>query len=295
MTSSKHSPLDLTVEETCYICMSGAAEEAFVEPRPCKCKGSINIHGSCLEEVKKVSQICGICKKVYCNPGSDGLITIRRVNRGMIELSKVDMDGQLQGPLKRFTSDRLCDLDIPCFQINYKDGMPYGQMMDFRVHMRTHGDHWLYVRTIKALDNFENGKISGNSYYYYERTEDEINAMFASLEQQYATEQKDYCLTDMNPKIKKMMPFVNNKKNGTTIKDYVTGAVMKTAEYRDGHKEGTVKEYAPNGKLRFQEEYVLGFKEGDEIAYQSDGTTVKSKKIYRGGALIRLEYSGKRF
>lgn len=302
-------------EETCYICMNGVAEEAFVEPKPCKCKGSINIHVSCLEQVKRVSQICGICKKAYCNPGPDGLITIRRMHRGMIELSKVDIDGHLQGRLKRYTSDRLCDLDIPCFEVNYKDGLPDGQMMEFRIHMRTHGDHWLYVRTIKTLYTFENGQLNGNAYHYYERTDEEINAMFASLVQQYATEQKDYCLTDfapnpelgvetlnqalpgeiMDPKIMKITPFVNNKKNGTTIKYYESGTVWKTAEYNDGNKEGTVKEYGRNGKLRFQEEYVLGFKEGDEIAYQSDGSTVKSKKIYRGGAFIRVEYSGQRF
>lgn len=282
-------------QERCYICMTDEGEEAFVDPKPCKCKGSIKIHSSCLEEVKRFSPFCSICKQMYCNPGPDGLITNRKMIRGMIQIWKVDIYGRLQGSLKRYISERLCELDIPSFEISYKDGIPVGEMKYYWIEMDQHEGHWFYIKALKSIDHFVDGVINGDSYLYYRLTPEEIRAKFSEMALQYAEEPKDYILTVEDMQVQKKTTYVNSRKNGLSIKYYGSGSgqqegqIWKTAEYRGGLKEGTVKTYGLNGKLKNEEHYVNGMKEGDEITYQSDGETVRSKKKFRGNALISIE------
>ncbi len=55
-----------TKQDTCYLCLFEASEEnAFVNPNPCNCKGSIRLHKSCYQEILKTSESCGICNILY--------------------------------------------------------------------------------------------------------------------------------------------------------------------------------------------------------------------------------------
>ncbi len=281
-----------TVQETCYVCMTDGSDEAFKEPSPCRCKGTIHIHESCLEEVKKTMQSCSICRAAYRDYGPDGLITIKRINRGMIEISKIDGDGKLQGPLKRFTSEEKVALDLPCFEVNYKDGLPDGPMKDYNIYMDilegNAGSHWIYIRMLQSVDIFEMGKLNGNSYKYWMLPDEQISSITEDFRRQYeAGDIRDYHITINDPPIKKIIPFVDTKKNGTVIKYSIDGIQIQTIEYVNNEKHGLVKTYSPQGKVVRTEQYSVGFKEGDEISYDSDGQTVKMHRIYKGGAWIR--------
>lgn len=51
----------------CYICyeQETPATPYANNPRPCQCKGSIEIHESCLKNVVRTGHDCSICKKKY--------------------------------------------------------------------------------------------------------------------------------------------------------------------------------------------------------------------------------------
>ena len=52
-------------QDTCYVCL-GTEEEGqneFVDS--CDCKGSIHIHESCFDEIRKSKSVCDICKATF--------------------------------------------------------------------------------------------------------------------------------------------------------------------------------------------------------------------------------------
>jgi antitoxin component YwqK of YwqJK toxin-antitoxin module len=87
----------------CYICYdSETNDNKYVSnPRPCQCKGSIQIHLRCLNQIIKTDRKCSICKCRYnikYLPQKDGReLIIRQTNSGYIEEYTIDENGQKHG------------------------------------------------------------------------------------------------------------------------------------------------------------------------------------------------------
>jgi len=80
------------ISGACYICFDkDTVENPYAtNPRPCPCKGSIEIHKQCLEKVVESNRTCSICKTKYNTkylPNKDGreLIVEPLSNGGRVE------------------------------------------------------------------------------------------------------------------------------------------------------------------------------------------------------------------
>lgn len=87
----------------CYICYDNEANDNKYasNPRPCQCKGSIQIHLRCLNQIIKSDRKCSICKCRYnikYLPQKDGReLIIRQTNSGYTEEYTVNENGEKHG------------------------------------------------------------------------------------------------------------------------------------------------------------------------------------------------------
>jgi len=135
-------------DKTCYICLSPYAgeheTERVLERNPCKCKGTIYMHGSCLLEYRCTNKHnkCGICKTefnyqieydklrnikacgLYFNGKKEGIwkeyySDIENKNKLIAECTYVN--GQLNGHAKYYSS-----LGLVIVEGNYVNNVVHG-------------------------------------------------------------------------------------------------------------------------------------------------------------------------
>lgn len=201
----------------CYICY-GPKEElgGFVEPHPCKCKGSIRIHVDCFIELYKTNKNCLACKmpfkklKIY----KDGLELIRRYWAGTINQIK-----------EEFTI----------------------------INGKKHGEHILYefgTMRIKKKSNYINGKLHGTVHEYNK------NGMIARTQEYINDKVHGYITTYYpTGAIDTITCYIDGKKHGLCNKYYANGNLAKQTEYSVGIECGIWTFFYPNGNKSMQYQY----------------------------------------
>jgi RING-variant domain/MORN repeat variant len=158
----------------CYICFEPDTKENpyVTNPRPCPCKGSIEIHQQCLEQLLKASRHCSICKSKYhlkYLPKREGkeLICIVQGNR-IIEYT-VNESGQKHGSYYIKTIEGRT-LIIHSYINGIMDGpyveyYPNGQIRSACrcKNNKIEGEYteWYEDGAIKEESHYENGKKHG--------------------------------------------------------------------------------------------------------------------------------------
>lgn len=90
-------------QTSCYICyeVETVENEYAKNPRPCPCRGSIEVHKRCLNTLIKVSRNCNICKSKYhfdYLPKKDGReVIIEELNRRDVCEYTINEAGQKHG------------------------------------------------------------------------------------------------------------------------------------------------------------------------------------------------------
>ncbi|MGF6905799.1 toxin-antitoxin system YwqK family antitoxin [Fusobacterium sp. PH5-44] len=81
--------------------------------------------------------------------------------------------------------------------------------------------------------------------------------------------------------------YVNGKQNGLEkIFDFETGKLIKTSEYKNGKKEGTMLEYHDNGKIYKIAQYRNDKSNGEELRFDKNGKEI-SRKMYIDGEEVK--------
>jgi antitoxin component YwqK of YwqJK toxin-antitoxin module len=94
-----------TTDAVCYICFEPETDDNqfAINPRPCSCKGSIEIHNKCLEKTINLQGLrkCSICKTKYnikYIPSKNGLELItKEYNNGYSIEYTINAEGQKHG------------------------------------------------------------------------------------------------------------------------------------------------------------------------------------------------------
>ena len=142
----------------CYICYdSETNDNKYVSnPRPCQCKGSIQIHLRCLNQIIKTDRKCSICKCRYnikYLPQKDGReLIIRQTSSGYIEEYTVNGAGQKYGSYTLKNSD-----GQTLVYHSYIDDVMSGPFLEYF----TNGQ-------IKSVCKCKNNRIEGEFTEFYE-------------------------------------------------------------------------------------------------------------------------------
>ena len=71
----------MTSQDTCYVCLGTENDrDEFVDS--CDCKGSIKLHESCFDEIRKSKSICDICKPTFKYTG----FVVQYLDKGIIAI-----------------------------------------------------------------------------------------------------------------------------------------------------------------------------------------------------------------
>lgn len=201
----------------CYICY-GPKEElgGFVEPHPCKCKGSIRIHVECFNELYKTNKRCLACHTQFKKT---------KVYRNGLEL------------VRRYWSHTFNQVKE---EFTIRNG-------------KKHGEYILYefgTMRIKKKSNYIDGKLHGTVHEYTKegtlmRTQEYINdKIHGYITTYYPTGAIDTITC-----------YVDGKKHGICNKYYANGNLAKQTEYSANIECGRWIFFYPNGNKSMQYQY----------------------------------------
>ena len=84
----------------------------------------------------------------------------------------------------------------------------------------------------------------------------------------------------LNGKIKSIIPYINNKKNGKAQLFYSNGNKKGEIDYTDDLENGYIRTYYKNGSLESIETYENGLSNHDLIIYNPDGYEIYRRNSY---------------
>jgi antitoxin component YwqK of YwqJK toxin-antitoxin module len=125
--------------------------------------------------------------------------------------------------------------------------------------------------SIKSLTPIKDGKIEG----VLKQFDDEGKLL---TEESYHNNLKNGWQINYNPptgKIKFKAMFRNDTMQGPMIQYYLEGQLWRESNYINGHLEGIVKTYWPNGKIKMETPFEHGKKIPGEKKYDEQGNLLK--------------------
>jgi len=228
------------VAAECFLCYESDPSQTYITP--CLCKGTIQIHVGCYEQLRERCTVCPICKHPYPARMRDGLEIIEaadwfghrvsytinavgerhgtyesRRSNGDLEFSAVYENGRLHGPYTRWFSH-----NIQQCKIHYKYGIIDGTCQ-----------FWNFEGTLERTYDCIDGEKHGTERCYYTTGE-------LMYEQQY----------------------VFGVSQGSYKHYSRSGAQLLEAVYENGALHGPYKEWVSEGTLVFSVNYRHGIKHG---------------------------------
>ncbi len=141
-------------ESQCYICYEGESDEKAFAKDPCKCKGSLYIHVSCLEALN--TKTCKICKGSYKTYSSDGVPVYYKKESYYIQEVKVDKEGKYHGLVHTyFKNNALRSV------VQYIHGLQEGVYIEY--HSNEEDEDLMVYKKI----HYHEGKKHGDEITYY--------------------------------------------------------------------------------------------------------------------------------
>jgi antitoxin component YwqK of YwqJK toxin-antitoxin module len=232
-------------DELCYMCYDDETNESLMDPSPCKCKGSIKIHKSCLNVVRMNTTKCGICKSEYFIEHE----IKEYYDNGSIKCIKCIVDGKLEGLVKQFSLNYR--FNYLASTENYISGKREGLSVYYdtgkniicktiyandipktiyRYHKIVNRVTGLEENVLHVEENIINGKLNGFVRHYYP-----------------------------NNAVKNEITYVNDVIHGTVSEFYCprnhTDRYLKSLTNYDNGKKIDYKEYHTNGKLKSEKFY----------------------------------------
>lgn len=203
-------------EEVCYICY-GTPEEngGFVDPHPCKCKGSIRVHQECFTSLLATTKSCLACKTTFKK--------IKKYKNGLELVQRMWSRGP--GIKEEFT---------------VKDGKKHGEYIAY--HFTT--------QIIKKTATYVEGKLHGPMCEYDAaglqlRITDYVdNIIQGYITTYYPSGQIDTVTT-----------YFNGKKHGFSSKYYANGVYAKSTQYHNGVEFGLWEFFYPSGTKSMEYRY----------------------------------------
>jgi antitoxin component YwqK of YwqJK toxin-antitoxin module len=227
----------MTDEDNCYICLTDSSEESFINPSPCKCKGSIKIHKSCLESVRKNSPRCGICKCEY-NIENE---FIEYHNNGSIKAIHNLQNGKVNGISIYYFLDGTVS-----FESTYVDGVLNGTVKGYYHRKNTTQKllqciiNYIDGKKIDYKEYFENGRLIVEDFY---DSDENI---------------KTHKTYHLNGILAAECNYIKGKAHGIYKEYHYDGNLKTECNYVKGLLDGPVKKYYENGEISYEASYSYG-------------------------------------
>lgn len=227
---------------SCYICYDEESLQApFCKPPPCHCKGSIQIHLSCLYKIQQSATVCSICKAPY-KGSAPGLVRYTPVDTQNTQWAEytdgaglhykyqvLTLTDQL-GPLYRAHGPM--NVYYPSGCLHSTTPYIYGEVVGVASYYADN-EHSTLLQTRPYVAS----KRHGTSYMYYE--------IVASQGQGQGS-------------LYKILNYVGGKLHGESIVYNRNGIVIQEYNYANGHLDGLYKEYYDDGVLKLETVFQTG-------------------------------------
>jgi antitoxin component YwqK of YwqJK toxin-antitoxin module len=238
-------------EQLCYICY-GSPDECggFVDPHPCKCKGSIRVHQECFTSLLATTKSCLACKTVFKK--------LRKYKNGF-EL------------VQRMWAERAAGIKD---EFTLKDGKKHGEYIAY--HYAT--------QIIKKTATYVEGKIHGSVREY------EASGLQIRITDYVEDKIHGYITTYYpSGSIDTITSYIDNKKHGSCNKYYANGRPAKMTEYNNGIECGLWEFFYPNGQKSMAYRYNADGKiDGISQQWFADGKLQRMIQ-YNNGIKVNLE------
>lgn len=278
---------DQEVIGACYICLDESQTDSpFVTPNPCKCRGTIRIHDTCLTQVMHYRRYCGICKTIYARfiNGFAQMKERKMLGIGyelLIEYT-IDTNWKKQGVEKQyrkrvqyFNADGQLVNSEPVLvkTIPYKNGVIHGtvEQLDIINPIIPRED-----ATIRQKIPYIDGKIDGLRSIVY-------NDTIAIIPYVNGVEHGNARYSFMNGRLAQSVNYVNGLIVGEVKSYYEDGAQRSIKNFNEyGKLHGNEKYWLQNGILQSETNYLNGKRDGLMTEYYSNGQ-VKIETNFRSG------------
>ncbi len=276
-------------EDKCYICLGEETnKEKLMHESPCICKGSIKIHWSCFAEVRKSSEICGICKNRFS-------FRLFNNNEGFVKITL------------NYRKDY------------YKSGIPYAEGP--YVNGKGNG-HWkVYYESgaLKGEGPYENGQQNGHWKVYHEsgvlkeegpcvngqrhghwKEYIKVNNYNSHWNRYYESgvlKSSDFIIDGLNRQkeyyesgeLQMEGLFKNGQRNGYWTTYYKCGAKLATGLYNEGQATGQWKIYYKSGSIKAEGQFINGQQNGHWREYY-ESWDLKGEGPCKNGEKIIAEW-----
>lgn len=233
--------------------------QTFMDPSPCKCKGTTQIHNACYEIMKRKTHTCPNCKQKYPLHYINGYANVVRIVRGYRYEYTVDISNNIQGIFKVY--DETDDSYI--YELRYyKDNEIVGH---------TYG--YYDTGELEGSAPYINNKKHGYNIHYYvdghiSRATPYIHGIIHGLEYVYYTRSI----------LEQIVPFSNGIIDGPKYIYNLDGSLRLIAYYKHNIPHGLYQNYHTNGVLSEVLHYNSGKRHGQHLIYYNNG--VVRKRVY---------------
>jgi hypothetical protein len=243
----------------CYVCCEDDSMQRFIDPSPCKCKGTTQIHNTCYEIIKRKIHACPNCKQTYSLHYINGYANVVRITNGHRYEYTVDISNNIQNVFKVYDeTDDSYIYELRYYKDNEIVGHAYGyyctgELEDTTpyINNKKHGYRLYYNKncTIKRATPYMNGVIHGLEYIYYP-----------------------------NGILENIVPFNAGLIDGTIYDFNINGELKFIMQYKHNIPHGLYQNYHTNGLLREVLHYNSGKRHGQHLIYYNNG--VVRKRVY---------------
>lgn len=244
--------------QECYVCYNSETDTLkFIDYEVCLCKGSIQIHKSCLEKILETTNICGICKSRYKQQLKfvNGLAEVVERKNGYRTIYKVDTEYKKQGFYKIYYENK-----------NFKKDYTYHLMVNKPIFVLQLHLECIYVDDVLQGFYREYHKPSQNDKIYTFTNLPKTTGSVCNI-----SYFKDGLLHG------ECKYYYKNKENFRKL-----GNLCEESNYINGILNGVVKEYYKNGKIFSVKNYFQDLLHGEVLEYDESGNLITQAKYFYG-------------
>lgn len=240
----------------CMLCYEEAGSAGFMDPHPCNCRGTMQIHEACFQRLREQYSKCPACMAEFPQPPlvyENGLAKVKKVDNVFRVEYTVNEAGQKHGTETTYMYDAKIE------ELEWVNGDQHGIK-------RT----WYESGQLESEETWEHDLPHGYHYEWYENGRIQHKAHWVHGDKQNL----EYYWYE-NGRIEAVISWHRGEQNGDMKQYSETGQLEYQSFWYCGMRHGLEHFYHPNGRIERRIPYNMGKKNGLEQHFDEQGVLVQ--------------------